>query len=58
MGKIAFVFSGQGDQFPGMGKSRPSNLPFEIAVSKSDFSIISISPGVGNAYIPTVVESS
>ncbi len=32
MGKIAFVFSGQGDQFPGMGKSLCENYPEAKAV--------------------------
>ena len=27
MGKIAFVFSGQGDQFPGMGKDLYEKYP-------------------------------
>ena len=27
MGKIAFVFSGQGDQFPGMGKNLYEKYP-------------------------------
>lgn len=27
MGKIAFVFSGQGDQFPGMGKDMYETYP-------------------------------
>ena len=27
MGKIAFIFSGQGDQYPGMGKELAENYP-------------------------------
>lgn len=32
MGKIAFVFSGQGDQYPGMGKELAANYPAAEAV--------------------------
>lgn len=32
MGKVAFVFSGQGDQFPGMGKDLYENSPAAAAV--------------------------
>ena len=32
MGKIAFVFSGQGDQYPGMGKELSEQYPSARAV--------------------------
>ena len=32
MGKIAFVFSGQGDQYPGMGKELAERYPAAAAV--------------------------
>lgn len=35
MGKIAFVFSGQGDQFPGMGKDLSEKFPAAAAVMKA-----------------------
>lgn len=45
MGKIAFVFSGQGDQFPGMGKEIYDKYP----VAKSIFDMCdSVRPGTVN----------
>ena len=32
MGKIAFVFSGQGDQYPGMGKELATQYPAAAAI--------------------------
>ena len=45
MGKIAFVFSGQGDQFPGMGKDLYEKYP----VAKKIFDLCDdISPGTSS----------
>lgn len=32
MGKIAFVFSGQGDQYPGMGKDLADKYPVAVSI--------------------------
>ena len=45
MGKIAFVFSGQGDQFPGMGKDLYEKYP----VAKKIFDLCDdIRPGTSS----------